>query len=114
VTAPAQVGADTGYAQISIDTFSACARKSSGQALCWGRNVEGQLGVGDTTDRYAPTAVLEPPGPSSTWASVSVGRFQTCFGRANGDVYCTGDNSTGQLGLGDTVRRDVPTLVPPP
>ena len=107
VTAPAQVGADTDYAQISIDTFSACARKTGGSIACWGRNAEGQLGVGDTVDRYAPTQV----GSLTTWTSVSVGRFHSCFSQRDGSVYCAGDNSSGQLGLGDTARRKVPALV---
>jgi alpha-tubulin suppressor-like RCC1 family protein len=107
VTAPAQVGTDTGYVQISIDTFSACGRKTDGTALCWGRNAEGQLGVGDTRDRYAPAMV----GAPGTWASVSVGRFHSCFGRADGSAYCAGENSMGQLGVGDTVRRSAPARV---
>jgi alpha-tubulin suppressor-like RCC1 family protein len=63
--------------------------------------------VGDTTDRYAPTRV----GGVAACAAVSVGRFHTCFMQTIGTIYCAGDNSSGELGLGDTVRRDAPTLV---
>jgi alpha-tubulin suppressor-like RCC1 family protein len=107
VASPAQVGAGTTYARVSIDTFSACALETTGAVACWGRNAEGQLGVGDTTDRYAPTRV----GGVAACAAVSVGRFHTCFMQTSGTIYCAGDNSSGELGLGDTVRRDAPTLV---
>jgi alpha-tubulin suppressor-like RCC1 family protein len=107
VTVPAQVGAQTDYARVSIDTFSACALTNGGTVACWGRNAEGQLGLGDSADRYAPTQV----GTLTSWTSVSVGRFHSCFAQAGGSIYCTGDDSAGELGLGDTVRRNVPTLV---
>jgi Regulator of chromosome condensation (RCC1) repeat len=57
--------------------------------------------------RYAPTSV----GTSSSWAGASVGRFHACALGTGGDVACMGENSNGQLGLGDTARRNVPTTV---
>jgi hypothetical protein len=107
VTEPTRVGASTDWAQISIDTFSACALKMDRSLWCWGRNAEGQLGLGDTQDRYEPTQV----GSLTAWTSMSVGRFHTCAGQAGGGVSCMGENSSGQLGLGDTVRRNVPTAL---
>ena len=107
VVEPAQVGASADWAQISLDTFSACALKIDHSLWCWGRNVEGQLGLGDTRDRYAPTQV----GSLTAWTSMSVGRFHACAGQADGRVWCMGENSSGQLGLGDTVRRSAPTSV---
>jgi alpha-tubulin suppressor-like RCC1 family protein len=107
VAMPARVGSDANFAQISVDTFSACALKTDGSIACWGRNAEGQLGLGDTDDRYAPTQV----GTLTTWVAVSVGRFHSCFDANDGRVYCSGDNSAGQLGVGDTARRNVPTPV---
>jgi alpha-tubulin suppressor-like RCC1 family protein len=107
VVGPAQVGASADWAQISLDTFSACALKIDHSLWCWGRNVEGQLGLGDTRDRYAPTQV----GSLTAWTSMSVGRFHACAGQADGRAWCMGENSSGQLGLGDTVRRSAPTWV---
>ena len=107
VTEPGRVGAGADWTQVSVDTFSACALRVDHSLWCWGRNAEGQLGVGDTRDRYEPTQV----GSLTAWTSMSVGRFHACAGQADGRVSCTGENSSGQLGLGDTVRRSAPTAV---
>ena len=109
ITEPVRVGAGVDWAQISIDTFSACALKGDRSLWCWGRNAEGQLGLGDTRDRYVPTQV----GSITAWTSMSVGRFHACAGQAGGRISCTGENSSGQLGLGDTVRRSALTEVSP-
>lgn len=48
----------TGLADIdavAAGSGSTCALRTDGQVLCWGGNFYGQLGVGDTVDRAAPT-----------------------------------------------------------
>ena len=107
VAAPRQVGTDADWAQISIEAFSACGVKTDGSLWCWGRNAEGQLGVGDINDRYAPTEVM----PGASFRAASVGRFHACATESDGTVVCMGENSNGQLGLGDTTRRNIPTAV---
>jgi alpha-tubulin suppressor-like RCC1 family protein len=104
---PTQVGSDADWAEASVDVFHACAVKHRGTLWCWGRNAEGQLGVGDITDRAIPTQV----GSASDWSSVSVGRFHTCAEKTDHTVWCTGENVAGQLGTGDTARRNVFTGV---
>jgi alpha-tubulin suppressor-like RCC1 family protein len=56
---------------------------------------------------------------SSTWegegvcaAYVVAGPTHTCVRMSNGALYCWGDNRFGQLGVGDTRQRNVPTRVP--
>jgi alpha-tubulin suppressor-like RCC1 family protein len=110
IPVPTQVGTDADWAQVSIDTFDACAIKQNGTLWCWGRNQEGQLGMGDTVDRAAPAQV----GTETTWGQVSVGRFHTCAGKVDGTVLCTGKNDSGALGVGDTTDRDTFTAVPLP
>jgi alpha-tubulin suppressor-like RCC1 family protein len=35
-----------------------CGLVASGDAYCWGRNAQGQLGAGDTTLRRSPVKVI--------------------------------------------------------
>jgi alpha-tubulin suppressor-like RCC1 family protein len=105
--APALI--DSGpWSIVDTDTFHGCTL-SSGVIACWGRNAEGQLGTGDIMDRLEPTVIAQPP--SGTWTEVSTGRFHTCARDVLGDVYCTGMNSSEQLGTGDGDRRRELTLV---
>jgi alpha-tubulin suppressor-like RCC1 family protein len=99
INVPTEVPIATGLTAVAFNTFGGCVLTPRGQALCWGRNLEGQLGLGDTLARIDPT-----PLPGDGWTDVSPGRFSTC-GVRGGTVLCTGDNRTGQLGDGTTDRR---------
>jgi len=94
------------FTSASAGTFHACAI-AGGALYCWGRNIEGQLGLGDLVPRALPARV----GDRSDWAEVSVGRFHTCAMDTSSAVYCTGANAEGELGTGDRARRNVFTLV---
>ncbi len=84
-----------------------------GKLFAWGFNGSGPLALNDTTTRSSPVQV----GSSSTWASGS----QSCLGTVAGahvayinragELYVSGANSTGQLGLNDTTARSNLTQV---
>jgi alpha-tubulin suppressor-like RCC1 family protein len=80
--------------------------KTDGTRFCWGRNVEGQLGVGDTHDRNAPRQLLG----DSAWAMVSTGFDYACGATTASALYCWGLNSHNELGNG-VFNPDVPTSV---
>jgi hypothetical protein len=96
---PTRIGTTSGFIALSGDTFHSCAVQREERLWCWGRNIEGQLGLSDTA--FYPTPRLVP----GRFARVSVGRFFTCAVTAEGQVACTGANESGQLGLGDRNRR---------
>ena len=73
-----------------------CAIKANGTLWCWGLNEDGQLGLGDTTDRSVPTQV----GSDTTWVSGGAGQYSTCAIKANGTLWCWGSNGAGQAGNG--------------
>lgn len=88
------------------DQFT-CATASGG-TYCWGDNSDGQLGTGDLTTRPTPVAVTALDGKKVT-ALASGDSFACAL--ADGLPYCWGDNTKGQLGLGDWARRSTPSPV---
>src|SRR5262249_54066643 len=67
----------------------------------------GALGLGTGGDASAPEHVGAGP-----WTRLSFGAFHACGIRADKSLWCWGDNTHGQLGLGTTGgARDVPTAV---
>ena len=85
-----------------------CVVTSVGAVLCWGRNSDGQVGDGATTQRLTPTPVV---GLSSGTAAVAAGNAHTCALTTGGAVACWGDNSRGQLGDGTVLDRPIPVPV---
>ena len=107
---------------IDVGTTHVCVVLSSGQIDCWGQNDQGQLGqdfvcvYGSFSDgcngNFAVPQSGQAVNPTSgNFTQVSVGKAHTCALHENGQVYCWGDNSDGQLGLGTSQSVSVPTLV---
>ncbi|MFM8311827.1 MAG: RCC1 domain-containing protein, partial [Ilumatobacteraceae bacterium] len=87
------ITASAGHACVLVS-----ASPSTGnEARCWGRNGDGQLGVGDTSDRYTPTQVQ---GMASDVSAISAGWMHTCAVMSNAQVKCFGAGGDGQLGNG--------------
>jgi len=95
------------WSSVSCGTYHTIARKTDGTLWAWGYNWNGQLGLGDTTDRNTPTKV----GTDTNWASVSCGAQHTLAIKTDGTLWAWGYNWNGQLGLGDTTERNTPTKV---
>lgn len=47
----------------------------------------------------------------STWLGVSAGGYHTCAVKSDHSLWCWGSNSYGQLGIGGTTSKTVPTRV---
>jgi alpha-tubulin suppressor-like RCC1 family protein len=104
---PTLIGALRDWTDVSVSTFAACATRASGAFSCWGRNDEGQLGLGDTTARAEPAMIAAP----STATALGAGRFHTCVLDGARRALCSGENNRGQLAVGDTARRSSFTAV---
>ncbi|MBA4319103.1 MAG: chromosome condensation regulator RCC1 [Flavobacterium sp.] len=115
ITVPYQVGTDSDWVSIAAGYEHSLALKVDGTLWAWGSNNFGQLGIDALLDLDRPTIV----GGSSAlhdWTSVAAGDFHTVGMRsltqANaGSLWAWGLNSSGQLGVGDTNNRAVPTQV---
>lgn len=90
-------------------TFS-CAL-AQGTGFCWGNNVQGALGTGDRQS----SLVAVPIVGGASFDELALGEAHSCgLDHATGHVLCWGYSANGQLGLGDTVSRPSPEVVPLP
>ncbi|MEY3903446.1 MAG: hypothetical protein RL189_2752 [Pseudomonadota bacterium] len=76
----------------------------SSQAYCWGKNSNGQLGLGNTADSHVPQSL----GFNEDIIQVAAGENHSCALSEAGEVYCWGDNSVGQLGIASTTSQNSP------
>lgn len=98
---------DTGpWLSLSVGRTMSCGVSGGRRLYCWGDNRRGQLGTGDTEEHLVPTRVTT----RTDWQSVTVnGLIHACALTTGGKRYCWGSNDVGQLGLGGTGDRKVPT-----
>jgi E3 ubiquitin-protein ligase HERC3 len=96
---------------IAAGAFHTCVLLDTAALKCWGNNAYGQLGLGNTADRGAnqnqmgdnlPAVNL---GTGRTAKSIVAGGFHTCALLDNDTVKCWGNNTQGELGLGDVMAR---------
>ena len=99
-----------GIRDVSCGWFHTAAVKMDGSIWTWGRNIDGQLGNGITSNnsRNSPGQV----GEDYDWDSVSCGSNHCAALKRDGTLWTWGRGTEGQLGLGSTVQgATVPTQV---
>lgn len=86
------------------------------EVSCWGNNANGRTGQNTTatTNTYIPTSLQGSAGKYFA-TSISAGDSHACAllhgnnSKTNGNMYCWGLNSDGQLGYNDTTDRSTVT-----
>jgi alpha-tubulin suppressor-like RCC1 family protein len=107
VSKPFDVHAVFKATAVTVGKWHTCALKADGVAYCWGENAAGQLGTGDTENRFVPTRVQT----EVRFSSITTLRDHTCAVSQGAEVYCWGANHGGSVGDGATGHRTVPTRV---
>lgn len=102
------VGLSTGVTAISTGGNHTCALTTSDGVKCWGRNSEGQIGDGTTSDRNAPVDVTGLP---TGVAAIFTGDNYTCALTDSGEFKFWGNNSDGQFGDGTIIDSLIPVDV---
>jgi len=92
-------GLDADMVDIASGAGHSCALSNTGEVRCWGSNVWGQLGDGTLENRTTPVAVNGLPSGVLT---VTAGALHTCAVLNGGAAYCWGNDSSGQLGGGNS------------
>jgi alpha-tubulin suppressor-like RCC1 family protein len=111
-SSPKQVGALTNWASVAI-ALHTLAVKTDGTLWGWGKNNAGQLGLGDTTNRSSPVQI----GALTSWLKVAASYASTAAAgfslaiKTDGTLWAWGDNTNGQLGLGNTTKYSSPKQV---
>lgn len=108
-TPQAVIGLSSGAASVAIGSFHACALTTGGNIRCWGRNTEGELGLGYYGLQLTPTDVS---GISSGTTAIAAGGFHACARDSTGAVKCWGSRSVGSVG--DGVISSTPQRTPVP
>ena len=109
-SSPKQVGALATWSKIANGKYHSIAVKTDGTLWSWGRNYEGQLGLGTSgpgTDKSSPNQV----GALTNWLKISCGSYHTLAVKTDGTLWSWGTNSDGRLGDGTTVDRSSPVQV---
>jgi alpha-tubulin suppressor-like RCC1 family protein len=103
----------TGRTAKAISTVNShtCVILDNNTVKCWGENSDGRLGYGDTVirgdnaDEMGDNLLAVDLGSGRTAKMISAGISHTCAILDNDTIKCWGDNSYGQSGYGDDVRR---------
>jgi hypothetical protein len=94
----------------------ACAVKVDGTVWCWGRNTNGELGIGTTQGMSNAVQVHNVSDAEMVTVGgdcLACNLGWSCALTKGGAVYCWGANSSGQLGDGTTQEKWEPEVASP-
>ncbi len=95
-------------AKIFAFGYVTCTIFDDNTSTCWGKNSNGQLGLGDKTNRLVPSSTAINWGSGLYPTKISGGLNFMCALLNDGSVKCTGRNNNGQLGDGTTTDKTSP------
>jgi alpha-tubulin suppressor-like RCC1 family protein len=96
------------FKAVSAGEYHSCGLLTNSEVWCWGRNGNGELGVGSTIQSFEPIKV----DTLRNTTSISAGGSHTCAVNNSGEVKCWGYNLQFQLGSSTIANSLVPVTVP--
>jgi hypothetical protein len=85
---------------LATGSMHSVALKANGSVCAWGRNSQGQLGDGTSTDQATPVQVRMGDGLAFTGATtIAVGGTQTLAIKADGSLWSWGENVSRPTGV---------------
>jgi alpha-tubulin suppressor-like RCC1 family protein len=106
---PVQVEMATDWLDVGVGQGHVCGIRSPGALYCWGRNTNGELGLGPGAFDQLRTPTLV--AGTQDWTLIVAGQGHTCGIRAPGRLYCFGDGQLGQLGIEPRASSNVPLRI---
>lgn len=95
-----------------LNSFTALyALNASGELFSWGYNGEGQLGIGSTVNATRATKVTSLGTNVAAVYAFTTNDGSIIVKTKDGNFYGAGNNSGGQLGLGNTTQQNSFTLI---
>lgn len=107
------LGTNVSAVQLAVGGFHTCALLSSGAVKCWGVNSSGALGgsgpgsIGNEPGEMGDALPVVDLGVQTSVMELTATEERTCALFQNGTLKCWGENNSGQLGVGDLVKRGV-------
>ncbi len=105
---PLRVPGFQSWVEVSAGHDHSCGLTADGSVWCWGDNVTGQLGGGDTFGKSFQPVLVDS---NVEFTAVVAGYYQSCGLAASEQMYCWGRNDQGQIGDGTTDNRFSPVSV---
>ena len=102
---PTRIGTDQ-WVAIGAGLCHSFGVQADGSVWAWGRNSNGQLGIGSTGNRSSPTSI----GTTSDWPLIVAGGYHCLAVRTGGALWAWGMNGFGELADGTVTDRTEPTL----
>lgn len=97
------------WTRVRTGEYHSGALTSNGKIYTWGQNTAGQLGLGHMERVKMPTLVKSLS--AGKCLDVALGASFCVCAMDNSETLAWGQNSHGQLGVGDTESRSTPTVI---
>lgn len=98
-----------GIAKVALGNNHTILLTYNSEVFTTGDNAYGQLGFGDQTRRVQSTRLVYFEGKDVV--DIACGAKHSAAVCSNGDLYCWGDSTSGQCGIGDANSALSPVLV---